>query len=51
MIFSRDPVAADSVGAGFLGVDISKVKHLQLAQKAGLGTCDLKAIEIVRLSC
>ncbi len=51
MIFSQDPVAADAVGAEILGVDPSKVKHLGLAQEAGLGTCERKAIEVVRLSC
>jgi len=51
MIFSQDPVAADAVGAEILGVEPSRVKHIQLAQAAGLGTCDPRAIEVVRLSC
>ncbi|MDI6883728.1 MAG: DUF362 domain-containing protein [Hadesarchaea archaeon] len=51
MIFSKDPVAADTIGAGILGVDPSKVKHLRLAQAAGFGTCDPRAIEVTRLSC
>lgn len=50
MIFSQDPVAADAVGAGFLGVELSKIKYLRLAQAAGLGTSDSRAIEVVRLS-
>ena len=49
MIFSKDPVAADAIGAGVLGVDPSSVKHLELAQRAGIGICDTKLIEVVHL--
>lgn len=49
MIFSKDPVAADAVGATILGLAPSAVKHLKLAQKAKLGVCELKKIKIVRL--
>jgi uncharacterized protein (DUF362 family) len=50
MIFSEDPVAADAVGAKILGLDPLTVPHLKLAQEAGLGTCDLKRIEVVKLT-
>ena len=49
MIFSQDPVAADTVGANILGVDPLSVKHLKLAQEKGLGTADLGKIEIREL--
>lgn len=49
MIFSEDPVAADAVGAKILGVEPSSVRHLKLAQEAGLGVCDLKRIEVREL--
>ena len=49
MIFSEDPVAADSVGARTLGLDPLKVRHLKLAQGAGLGTCDLAEVEVKEL--
>lgn len=49
MIFSEDPVAADAVGARILGIDPLKVKHLRLAQEAGLGFCDLAEIEELQI--
>jgi uncharacterized protein (DUF362 family) len=49
VIFSKDPVAADVVGATTLGLDPSTVEHIKLAQKAKLGVCDLKKIKVVRL--
>lgn len=42
-----DPVAVDAVGAAAMGVSPLEVKHLLLSEKKGLGTCDLKKIEIV----
>jgi len=50
MIFSKDPVAADAVGAKILGLDPLAVPHLKLAQDVRLGTCDLRKIEIVQLT-
>ena len=43
----RDPVAVDAVGAAIMGIPPREVKHLLLAEKKGLGTCDLNQIEIV----
>ncbi|MEM3530392.1 MAG: DUF362 domain-containing protein [Nitrososphaerales archaeon] len=49
MIFSNDLVAADAVGASYLGYDPISISHLKLAQDIGLGICDLDKIEIVNL--
>lgn len=49
MIFSEDPVAADAVGTKILGLNPFTVHHLRLAQEAGLGTCDLKRVNVVEL--
>lgn len=49
MIFSNDLVAADAVGASYLGYDPISISHLKLAQEIGFGICDLDSIEIVRL--
>ena len=49
MIFSEDPVAADAVGAKILGLNPLEVRHLRIAQEAGLGDCDLKALELMEL--
>jgi len=49
MIFSEDPVAADAVGTKILGIEPSRVRHLKLAQEAGLGVCDLEKIEVREL--
>jgi len=48
-IFSEDLVAADAVGATYLGVDPSSIRHLILAQKAGLGVADLAKIKVVEV--
>ena len=47
VIAGRDPVAVDAVGATVMGIPPESVKHLRLAEERGLGTCDLKKIEIV----
>ena len=47
VLAGTDPVAVDVVGASVMGVTIKNVKHLRYAEKKGLGTCDLKKIEIV----
>jgi len=49
MIFSQDLVAADAVGAKFLGKDPTKISYLQLAQKVGLGVADPKKIEVIEV--
>jgi uncharacterized protein (DUF362 family) len=47
VIAGTDPVAVDAVGAAVMGIPPDKVKHLRLAEERGLGTCDLKQIEIL----
>lgn len=47
VIAGTDPVAVDSVGAAVMGVSPEDVKHLVLAEKKGLGTCDLEQIVVV----
>ncbi|MGP3667198.1 MAG: DUF362 domain-containing protein [Candidatus Bathyarchaeota archaeon] len=48
-VFSEDLVAADAVAAGYLGINPSSVRHLTLAEKAGLGVADLSRIEVVKV--
>lgn len=50
MIVSEDLVAADAVGASYLGKNPLTISHLKLAQKAGLGIADLSRIEIIEIS-
>ncbi|UCE15731.1 MAG: DUF362 domain-containing protein [Candidatus Bathyarchaeota archaeon] len=47
VIAGTDPVAVDAVGAAVMGVSPKNVKHLRLAEKKGIGTCDLERIKIV----
>lgn len=47
VITGTDPVAVDSVGAAVMGVSPTKVEHLCLAEKKGLGTCDLNQIKVL----
>lgn len=49
MIFSKDVVAADAVAVRMMGFNPSKCKYLTLAEKAGLGTSNLKKIEVIHL--
>ena len=47
VIAGTDPVAVDAVGAAVMGISPASVKHLQLAQKKGLGTCNLEEITVL----
>ncbi len=47
MIFSEDLVAADAVGARYLGYDPLKIGHLKLGQEKGLGTANLEKIDVI----
>lgn len=42
-----DPVAVDAVGAAVMGISPNDVKHLVLAEKKGLGTCNLEEITVL----
>jgi uncharacterized protein (DUF362 family) len=47
VIAGTDPVAVDAVGAAVMDVAPEDVKHLLLAEKKGLGTCQLANITIL----
>jgi len=47
VIAGTDPVAVDAVGAAVMGVKPTDVKHLVLAEKKKLGTCNLKEITVL----
>ncbi|MEM1574490.1 MAG: DUF362 domain-containing protein [Nitrososphaerota archaeon] len=49
IILSNDLVAADAVGASYLGKNPLDIKHIKLAQEVGLGIADLNKIEIVKI--
>jgi len=47
VIAGTDPVAVDAVGASIMGISPTDVKHLCLAEKKGLGTCNLEEVTIL----
>jgi len=47
VIAGTDPVAVDAVGAAVMGISPREVKHLLLAERKGLGTCNLEQIIIL----
>jgi len=47
VIAGTDPVAVDAVGAAVMGIVPTDVKHLVLAEKKGLGTCNLEQITVL----
>ena len=47
VIAGTDPVAVDTVGAAVMGIPPTDVKHLVLAEKKGLGTCNLEEITVL----
>jgi uncharacterized protein (DUF362 family) len=47
IIAGTDPVAVDAVGAAVMGIPPNDVKHLVLAEKKGLGTCNLEYITVL----
>jgi len=47
VIAGTDPVAVDAVGAALMGISPTDVKHLRLAMKKGLGTCNLEEITML----
>jgi len=47
VIAGTDPVAVDAVGAAVMGIPPTDVKHLLLAEKKGLGTCNLEEIIVL----
>jgi uncharacterized protein (DUF362 family) len=47
VIAGTDPVAVDAVGAELMGITPTDVKHLVLAEKKGLGTCNMGEITVL----
>lgn len=47
VLAGRDMVAVDSVATAVMGIDSSKVKYLQLAEKRGLGVANLNKIIVL----
>jgi uncharacterized protein (DUF362 family) len=47
IIAGTDPVAVDAVGAAVMGIPPTDVKHLLLAEKKGLGTCNLEEVTVL----
>jgi uncharacterized protein (DUF362 family) len=47
VIAGTDPVAVDAVGASVMGINPADVAHLVLAEKKGLGTCNLEEITLL----
>jgi len=47
VIAGTDPVAVDTVGAAVMDIPPTDVKHLLLAEKKGLGTCNLEEIAVL----
>jgi uncharacterized protein (DUF362 family) len=47
VIAGTDPVAVDAVGSAVMGIAPTDVKHLVLAERKGLGTCNLREITVV----
>jgi len=44
VLSSNNPVAADSLGSQVMGIPISRVEHLLVSEREGLGTTDLKSV-------
>lgn len=47
IIISNDCVAADAVCTSVMGINVNKVEHVVLSEKAGLGNASLDNIEIL----
>lgn len=48
ILTSNNPVVADALGAALMGIPLKEAKHILTAEKEGLGTTDLKGVEINR---
>lgn len=49
-ILSTDMVAADTAATKVFGIETSRVKHIGLAEKSGVGTTNLDSLNIKRIS-
>jgi uncharacterized protein (DUF362 family) len=46
LIASNNVVVADTLGVRVMGLPLRKVKHIRIAEKEGLGTCNLESVQI-----
>lgn len=46
LIVGNNPVVTDTLGAALMGMPLSRVEHVRIAEKAGLGSTDLKAVTL-----
>jgi len=47
LVAGSDPLAVDAVAAGLMGYSVDDVEHLRLCRKTGIGTGDLRRIDII----
>jgi uncharacterized protein (DUF362 family) len=45
LIAANNPVVADAFGSTIMGIPVSKVEHIMIAEKEGLGTTNLDAVQ------
>jgi uncharacterized protein (DUF362 family) len=45
ILASNNPVVSDTLGATIMGIQLKKARHILIAEKAGLGSTDLKKIK------
>jgi uncharacterized protein (DUF362 family) len=46
LLSANNPVVADSLGSAIMEVPVSRVEHITMAEKAGLGTTDLSKVTL-----
>jgi uncharacterized protein (DUF362 family) len=46
VLAANNPVVADTLGSALMGIPLSKVDHITIAEKEGLGTTDLSDVTI-----
>jgi hypothetical protein len=46
LLAANNPVVADAFGSAIMGIPVSKVDHIMIAEKEGLGTTDLSSVQI-----
>jgi uncharacterized protein (DUF362 family) len=45
LIAANNPVVADTFGSAIMGIPVSQVEHIMIAEKEGLGTTNLDAVQ------
>jgi len=45
LVAANNPVVADAFGSAIMGIPISQVEHIMIAEKEGLGTTNLNAVQ------